>query len=262
EQWEVLTETDRLPVRLPPGDPVDANYEMWSSVRLRLCDGVTERMKGTPCVCPADLMERKQLAQTGGACKPTTRLSLILADLPGLGVWTLTSTGDSAADELAATAELLERAALNGVMLPATLRLEQREARGSGELHRYAVPVLDVAPSLVALESGQFTPAGALTTGTERAALPAGAPVEIPETSAAAAVERPAATEPIGAPKTPQAIADLARKATTTAMVKQLGAYGRERGWLEEFVADRDGISEPLENALYTELERLGGIQG
>ena len=252
QQWEVVTTVDRLPVRVPPGNPVEQWYEQWAATRQRLCDGVTERMNSTPCQCPADLMVRKQAAAGGGACKPITRLSLILADLPGLGVWTLSSTGDAAADELASTAELLQRAAERGAFLPALLRLEQRESRGSGTLHRFAVPVLDVQATLGALESGAFTAAAALTDGRERPAL----------TSGAEEVARPSsAPEPLALPEhtTAQQIADLGASATHPDQLRELRIHARQVGYLEEYVDGPDGVTEPLDNVLFARYEALGG---
>lgn len=255
QQWQVTTTVDRIPVRVPPGNPVEQNYEMWAATRQRLCDGVTERMKGTPCLCPSDLMARKQAAGSGSACKPITRLSLILADLPGLGVWQLSSTGDSAADELAATAELLQQAETKGVLLPAVLRLEQRESRGSGTLHKYAVPVLDILETYTALESGSYSGGRAITERTERPALDAGS-------RAAATTETPALSGgdlPLPDRATPQDLADLALKATHPDQVRQLRIRARQVGYLEEYVTDRDGVSEPLDNNLFDRYVALGG---
>jgi hypothetical protein len=164
-QWEVITEAKELPVAWPPGEPLSQHYELWTGRGCeRRCDGEREQFTGKPCMCPPDLGMRKELAgqDPPAACKPRTRLSLILADIPGLGVWVLTSTGDAAADELAGVAELLHTAALGGVILPAVLRLEQRESRSRGETKRYAVPVLDVRESFAALAAG---PHGSLTLG-------------------------------------------------------------------------------------------------
>lgn len=263
QQWEVVTTADQLPVRVPPGMPVEQQYELWAGrpvVRQRLCNGFTESMRGGTCVCPPDLMERKSLAAEGKACKPTTRLSLILAELPGLGVWTLTSTGDSAADELAAVAETLRLSELAGVMMPATLRLEQRESRGSGKVHHYAVPVLDVGASLAALESGYVPAAPAIGSGTQRQ-LTAAAESPAADVIEGSVAERPGtAASGSAPPTTAQETADRAREATTIALVQRLGAYAREKGWLDEYVADADGVQEPLENALYAALERVGGV--
>lgn len=263
QQWEVVTTVDRIDVRVPPGQPVQQDYELWTSTRQRLCDGITERMKGLACQCPADLMERKEAAKSGDACKPITRLNLILADLPGLGVWQLSSTGDAAADELASTADFLQRAGASGVMLAAVLRLEQRESRGSGELRRFAVPVLDVAASMLQLETGDFTPAGLLGNGqpqqgqrTIEGAAPAAA---VPRQITQPPAEEGVAPLPLPDDLNSQKLADIARTATHKDQVRALKIHARNVGWLDEFVVDAEGISEPLDNALFTEFERLGG---
>lgn len=256
QQWEVVTTVDRMPVRVPPGEPVAQAYELWGGrpvVRQRLCDGYRESMRGGTCVCPPDLMERKSLAAEGNACKPITRLSLVLADLPGLGVWSLTSTGDSAADELAAVAEAIRRSEAAGMMMPATLRLEKRESRGSGKVHHYCVPVLDVAASLTALESG-YVPKPELTQ-----------PVRAQLTAAPTAPAPPVVEGSVAAPRPAglrdaQAVADAARLAPTPDDVKRLGALAREHGWLSTYVADAEGVQEPLENLLYARLEAVGGL--
>lgn len=267
QQWEVVTTVDRLPVRVPPGEPVVQHYEQWSGtpvVRQRLCDGFLDRMSGTTCLCPPNLMERRRLAADGHACKPVTRLSLILADLPGLGVWQLTSTGDYAADELATVAEMLRRSEAVGVMLPATLRLEQRESRGSGEVHKFAVPVLDVAASLAALESGDFTPAGALTArGEPRRELEGGTeqPAPTPPVAPTPPSEPPVAET---YPETGQGVADEALKSTDVDRVRRLGGWARDHKWIgpdapeEVWVADSNGILEPLESLLRHRLDDLG----
>lgn len=262
EQWEVVTTVDRLPVRVPPGEPVQQMYEQWGGVRQRLCDGRTERMSGSTCLCPPDLMERRKLAADGHACKPITRLSLILADLPGLGVWQLTSTGDYAADELANVAELLRRSEAAGVMLPATLRLEQRESRGSGKVHHFAVPVLDVGASLAALESGDFTPAGLLTQGSEQRAIGGGGPgAAQPQEPAQAPRSQPSTPVPPEAyPATPQELATEALACTDVDRVRRLGGWARQQGWMTDdtWVEDATGILDLLEKLLLHRLDELG----
>jgi hypothetical protein len=267
QQYEVVTTVDRLPVRVPPGEPVEQSYELWNGrpvVRQRLCDGFLDRMSGGPCRCPSDLMERRDSATFGNACKPVTRLSLILADLPGLGIWTLTSTGDYAADELASVAEMLRQSAAAGIMLPATLRLEQRESRGSGKVHHFAVPVLDVGASLAALESGDFTPAGVLTAHAEqRRAIEsgAGAPASSTPPSSGPGHDQAAAPAPLpGWPTDPQGVARSAVETADAQRVRELGGYARDRGWLTDdtWVDPGDGILEPLESVLRHRLDALG----
>lgn len=259
-QWEVITEADRMPVTVPPGSPVEQDYMLFGGrpvVRQRLCDGRIERMSGEPCKCPADLLQRRTRAAVGAACKPTTRLQLILADLPGLGVWQLTSRGDSAADELAATAELIRQAAAAGTYLPAVLRLEQRRSTGSGEVHQYAVPVLDIGASLTAIQSGAFsTGLPAVTSGARTALTASQAELPPPPPPGPPAEPLP---PPVGAPTSAQALRDLAMAATTTAAVVELRKIGERNGWLDEYVDDDSGVSEPLDNALHARWEVLRG---
>src|SRR5207248_231981 len=68
---------------------------------------------------PPSHEERPALAAKGKACKATTRLSVRLPDVPGIGCWRLETHGYYAAVELAATADIIERATAQGVMLPA-----------------------------------------------------------------------------------------------------------------------------------------------
>lgn len=179
--WEVVTTTAALPVTMPPGEPISQFYEMWPGGNCtQRCDGVTEQFSNSPCKCPADLEQRKELAAQDppAACKPRTRLSLILADVPGLGVWVLTSTGDQAADELAGVADLMHQAAVRGVMLPATLRLTKRQTKNRGQTKNYVVPVLDIAESFGALMRGEYDRT-ALDAGRQHAALPSAQPAEV-----------------------------------------------------------------------------------
>lgn len=139
DQWEVILETDTLPVVVPPAATVLSQwYETWTGGGcVRRCDGETEVLHNQPCPC--NLEDER-------TCKPTTRLNVILRDLPGLGVWRLESHGWYAATELAGTVEVCLAAATRGQLLPAVLRLEQRQVKRVGEPTRnFAVPVLDVS---------------------------------------------------------------------------------------------------------------------
>lgn len=139
KQWEVYTKAESLPVVVPPNS-VSQWYEAWAGgACIRRCDGAREMLKDQPCQCLPEPAER--------LCNPTTRIALMLADVPGIGVWTLESHGYYAATELPAVAELLAAA---GGYVPARLELEERSARrpkasGEGmETRRWMVPVLHV----------------------------------------------------------------------------------------------------------------------
>lgn len=144
-EFEVITARSVLDILIPPGQPVSQWYEMWSGGGCqRRCDGITNVLTMTPCECPEDIPERIALAAKGEACKATTRLNVILPELPDLGSWMLESHGFYAAVELKGAAEILVIASASGHVLPARLRLDQREKKVPGQpTNKYAVPVIE-----------------------------------------------------------------------------------------------------------------------
>lgn len=150
KQWQVVTERDALDVIVPPSDlSFSQAYELWSAGGCqRRCDGVIEQITQGACLCDPE----------NRACTPHTRLSVLLPDLPGLGVWRLDTQGWYAARELASVVELLIAAAGRGALLPARLRLDQRSTKkqvnGRTQTLRYAVPVLDIEISPATLLNG------------------------------------------------------------------------------------------------------------
>jgi hypothetical protein len=189
--FQLTTTADQLDVIIPPGQAISQWYELWGGGGcLRRCDGVTadviEEIRGRrtddqgprtetvrrACLCPKDGVERRELAAKGEACKPTTRLSVILPLVPDLGVWRLESHGFYAAVELGPSVDLLAAASQRGIFVDARLRLEQREQKRPGQpTKRYAVPVLELPKARVADVLGAIAERGGA--GGE-AALPAG----------------------------------------------------------------------------------------
>lgn len=138
-QFEVITETNVIPVYIPP-QVVDPWYENWGGgACLRRCDGIRDVIHDRACDCETSEQGKKS------KCKPTTRVNLHLAEIPGLGVWRLETHGIYAAGEMV---QLSER--INGIKvpLPARLHLEQRSRKfynrekAKVELVEYPVPVL------------------------------------------------------------------------------------------------------------------------
>ncbi|SRX93589.1 endodeoxyribonuclease RusA-like protein [Thermacetogenium phaeum DSM] [Mycobacterium shimoidei] len=147
KQWEVITESDALNVIVPPSDMAfSQHYELWSGGGCqRRCDGRNESISDGPCICDPDKRE----------CAIHTRLSVMLRDLPGLGVWRIDTSGYYAALELQGAVEIVQLAAGRGQMLPARLRLEQRMVKRPGQsTKRFAVPVLDIEVSPAQLMAG------------------------------------------------------------------------------------------------------------
>jgi hypothetical protein len=175
-EFEVYTTADRVPILLPP-EPINQWYEMWSGGGCqRRCDGRINVLKDSPCVCPSDPIDRSQAAAFGKACKPTTRLNVVLADVEGVGVWRLESHGYHAASKLPKLAQFLSQAAQQGVYLPAVLGLEKRSVKRPGEGRKeWVEPFIHMEATPRALMSGGVSVAGpAAVTQPQRAALTAG----------------------------------------------------------------------------------------
>jgi hypothetical protein len=166
-QFEVITEAAAIDVIVPPSAMAfTQHYEVWSAGGCqRRCDGVTESIGQQPCVCDPDKRE----------CKIHTRLSVMLRDVRGLGLWRIDTQGWYAARELAGAVEVLALAAGRGTMIPARLLLEQRSVKrpgkdGKPQTQRFAVPRLDLG-----ITPGELLLSGA-PAGIPMAALTDGAP--------------------------------------------------------------------------------------
>jgi hypothetical protein len=142
-QFEVITTSTRLPVLVPP-QPVSQYFELWSGGGCqRRCDGERELLTDKPCLCSPDPADR--------ACKPTTRLNVVLRDVQGVGVWRLESHGYYAATELPSTAEFL---AQTSGYISGWLSLEERVVKRANQTHRFMVPTIEVDVTPAALMAG------------------------------------------------------------------------------------------------------------
>jgi hypothetical protein len=250
-EWEVITKVSEIGITVPPRDAVISQfYEMWSKGGCqRRCDSRQEQKSNGPCLCPhADnpgdpvqvelaALERAELAKTGKACKLVTRISVMIPDLPGLGVWRLDTGSFYAAGEIIDQAALMEMARAHDVGLPAMLRLEQRQSVSNGETKTYAVPVIDVLVTARAIMTGQLAAGGAA------AQLPP-APGESPRaitagTTQGAAEPAKSATPPATAPMTAQQFADAAPLAATRDEVNVLVTQATEARVLEDQVCTK-----------------------
>ncbi|MFF8290464.1 hypothetical protein ACF068_14715 [Streptomyces sp. NPDC016309] len=168
-EFEVYSTTNRLPVLIPPQNAVSQWYELYAGSKCqRRCDGVTEHKADRPCMCNP---ERRD-------CSITTRVNVMLRDVPALGQWLLVSKGYYAAVELPPAAELLAQA---GGYVAGWLGMEEKLVQRVEGPARFMVPTLDVEITPAALMEGQITGAPAAVTAGERpaieaAAAPAGPP--------------------------------------------------------------------------------------
>lgn len=148
--WELYTETDVLPVAVVPGQALNQSYELWGQkdlgggrksgvICLRRCDGETEALTGAACICTATDEQ---------VCKPTTRLSVVLTEVPGIGVWRVEAHGWNAAVELVGSVRLLESLVSTGRPVRARLRLDFRQQVTESETRQFVVPVIDIDHTL------------------------------------------------------------------------------------------------------------------
>ena len=272
-QFEVITKKSEIGVTVPPRDQVISQwYEMWNKGgAVRRCDSQHEQISNGPCLCPHAqnpddedevarcALERSALAsqKTPAACKIVTRISVMIPDLPGLGVFRLDTGSYYAAVEIGDAAAIMQLARDQGTFLPAMLRIEHRSRVANGQTKKYPVPVLELLSTLRQITSG------ALEAGGITAQLPP-APGEQPKAIAAAPPPVPAA-ESVAQPAPPlpdvpadepgledweraEQIAAKARSATSRRGIEACAAEAEDKGLADEHVcSDRQNDTwEPL----------------
>lgn len=256
--FELYTDSTELDVVLPPVQsaldgsatyPYSQAWELWDGPTCaRRCDGeVAVVPKGraladVACIC----QEQRGTGPT--FCEIRTRISVMLPQLPGLGLWRMDTGGMYAAAYLPGTLQLLAMAAARGRYLPCKLRLEHRSSKrpndkGEIETHRFVVPVLDpgITPGELMAMTGPETVNVPQIGNGEKPALPPpaerpAAPLEKEGASLGARTPLPTSA-PLTAPDEDEP-PDPPAAATggEDAWMKAIHAIGREKG------LDHDGI--------------------
>jgi len=258
--FEVTTGKTSLNVWVPPRSlAVDANMELWADgKRLRQCTGRAMSYPppepgepSRPCMCPADPDERARMAalRPPQACKPKTRITVSIPELPGLtGVWTLWTGSMNAAVETADSGDAMALARAGGAYLPAILYIHWRRRVSDGS--PYPVPVLMIGTSVEELARGEL-PAGPAGLVAQVQAGAAAQPLAIAGAPAGPSPreDHPAAPVRPSRPPTAQEIANDAAKATTRAQIVDMKAQA------EEHRVQQDMICPPGSSDLYEELD-------
>ena len=222
-QFRVITEATELRAILPAGDPLSQSYEFWTGGGCeRRCDGEVEKISGQACICLARYGEDWHERSPRQVCRPTSRINVMLPDLPDLGVWRLESHSYYAADAMAGGLDTVLQATGGAGLLPVRMWIEHREIMRNGKPKHF--PVVMVVPSLPTLRhalSGPISTAAALDPST--------------------LVERPA----IEAPR-PDYLDD-ARKCRTEAEVQAVWHRARAAGHgSDELLADLQAIAADI----------------
>ncbi|MEV4437518.1 hypothetical protein AB0K09_00625 [Streptomyces sp. NPDC049577] len=146
-QYRVISRAKEIRAILPAGDPLSQAYEMWSGGGCsRRCDGETERLSGQPCLCLARYGPEWHERSPREVCRPTSRIAVMLPDLPDLGVWRLESKSFYAADAMAGGVDIVLQATEGRSLMPVRMWIEQRSVVRHGETKTF--PVVMVVPSL------------------------------------------------------------------------------------------------------------------
>lgn len=143
QQYRVITETNAIDALMPPGDPLSQTAEMWNKGGcVRRCDGITEQLTDSPCLCVAQFGSDFYMQPKDKRCNTTTRLSLILPQMPDVGVFRAETHGFYAANEIAATVDVIRSATGGNSLVPVSLRIEPRTRVSGGQTRQFPVIVL------------------------------------------------------------------------------------------------------------------------
>lgn len=184
KQFRVITTAVVIDAIMPPGDPLSQCYESWNRGGCsRRCDGITEMLSDTPCLCRAQHGDTWYEQGKDVVCAATTRLNVILPQMPDVGVWRMETHSHWAANEIAAHVDLIRTATGGERAVPIRLRIEQRQRVAEGKTKKFPV---------VAVELRGVT-AGQVLAGTVLGAIPSAAP---PAIGGAAPAIEPASTKP------------------------------------------------------------------
>lgn len=149
-QFRVITEAEQLDAILPPGDPLSQANEMWNKGGCaRRCDGETEQISRHPCLCLAEHgpewhLLRQDLYTKDKVCAATSRLNVVLPDMPDVGVWRVETHSWYAANELAGTVDMVLSGTGGKGLVPVTLRIEPRTRVAGGLTKQFPVVVVEI----------------------------------------------------------------------------------------------------------------------
>lgn len=279
-EWEVYTTVQSLPV-LVPSQRIDPNYEAWGNrIRIRICDGATERLRKTPCLCELwdnhdhrfsrgtcmfcglaqdwDGDPHEHIFELGVCaicgcrrmCKPTTRVSVMLRGINADGVFKVESHGFNAAQGLPAYADIIAETPvpLPGILVMRKvdqLRLVVDASGERAESRQFWVPELRfpwLTPDMAFAGSRMLEQAA-------RRQLESAEHDQLALTSAASE------PDPDDPELTPDDIIELAGKATNQAQVRQLWRDAAHHG------AGNDDVAMAL-TARATELQAASRTEG
>ncbi|MGH8963739.1 MAG: hypothetical protein ACRDXB_00145 [Actinomycetes bacterium] len=144
-QFRVITAAETIDALMPPGDPLSQYNEMWSGGGCqRRCDGERERLSNQACLCLAQFGEEWHQQPKGRVCAATSRLNVILPDMPDVGVWRAETHSFYAANEWGGTVDMVLSGTNGQGMVPVALRIEPRQRVAGGQTKKFPVVVVEI----------------------------------------------------------------------------------------------------------------------
>lgn len=144
-QYRVITNAESIDALLPPGDPLSQHNELWSGGGCqRRCDGETEQLTRQPCLCAKQFGEDWHLQPKGRVCSATSRLNVMLPDMPDLGVWRAETHSFYAANEWGGTVDMVLSGTGGEGLVPVSLRIEPRQRVANGQTKKFPVVVVEI----------------------------------------------------------------------------------------------------------------------
>jgi hypothetical protein len=144
-QFRVVTQRGSIDALLPKGDPLSQHNEMWSKGGCqRRCDGQIEQISRKPCLCLAQHGEDWHLLPKGRVCAATSRLNVILPDMPDVGVWRAETHSFYAANEWGGTVDMVLSGTNGQSFVPVSLRIEPRTRVANGGTKHFPVVVVEI----------------------------------------------------------------------------------------------------------------------
>jgi Recombination directionality factor-like len=246
-QYRVVTDAVVIDAILPSGDPLTQAYEMWSAGGCqRRCDGERDWIDDAACQCRAEFGDEfwETAPKPELVCKPTTRLNVVLPQIGDVGVFRMETHSFYAANEIAATIDLIRSATHGETTVPIRLRIEQRTRVAQGKTKHYPVVAVE-------LQDGFARQMYAALESATHAALPAGGREQLAIGASPAEVE----TEPAPELASNEGEAPAARAKLTSTQVLTMAKLCRNVEQLQDLwrSAKADGVLKPEVKA---ELER------
>ncbi|GGP55567.1 recombination directionality factor [Streptomyces abikoensis] len=144
-QYRVITEAESIDALLPSGDPLSQYNELWSGGGCqRRCDGQTEQLTRQPCLCARQFGEEWYLQPKGRVCSATSRLAVVLPDMPDVGTWRCETHSFYAANEWSGTVDMVLSGTGGKGMVPVALRIEPRQRVANGQTKKFPVVVVEI----------------------------------------------------------------------------------------------------------------------